>query len=165
MDTPKTKTVFKGVVIPKKTAASIATSGASRDASTRSASSEYETPATSAAVTPAESISRGRPSRSLLRNTSVKDFKLGGTSINATTKRKRPSRGKSLMSTTADTSRDEEVALQLQEDEYKDESFDFKIPNLSKTFKAKAFNNMKLEVSDSDDVSQLSVLDVRLASA
>jgi hypothetical protein len=160
-----TKSVFKGVIIPKKATASVSTSGPSRDASTRSVSTEYETPSTSAAVTPAESVSRGRPSRSLLRNTSIKDFKLGGSSINTTTKRKRPSRGKSLTSTTIDTSRDEEVALQLQEDEYKDESFDFKIPNLSKSFKPKAFNKMKLEVSDSDDESLLTVLDVRLLSA
>jgi hypothetical protein len=91
-------------------------SAPSGDISTRGPSPDYETPATSAAVTPVESFSRTRRSMG-----AAVEFKLGGSSINASSKRKRASAVSSLReSTVVDTSKDEEIALQLQEDEYRE---------------------------------------------
>jgi hypothetical protein len=116
--------VFEAVVVnnAKKTRLSAprirdsTSSVQSADPSTRGGSPYYDTPATSAAVTPIESFSR--PRRSI---GAAVEFKLGGSSINASSKRKRASAASNLKVTAVvDTSKDEDLARQLQAHEYRE---------------------------------------------
>ena len=100
--------------------------------STRSGTADFDTPNTSSFVTPAVSVS-GRASRSSTRistskamsfNSSDKDSPLSGT------KRKRTIASKLKHSTIAsDTSRDEQLAQKLQDDEYNGEIEEITPPN------------------------------------
>jgi hypothetical protein len=101
--------------------------GPPRDASAHGVSSDYSTTDTSAVATPEESNSQALVAGRLAH--SAKDFKLGGSSISSSTKRKREEENRSHNNISGIISRrlveafnfedsDEALALQLQEAEY-----------------------------------------------
>lgn len=91
----------------RREAAASASSRSSMGSSTRDTSIGYDSPATTTANTPAAEGS-AIPDQ--------KSFKLGGMALNSSSKRKRGPQPASTRST--DTSRDEELARAIQEEEY-----------------------------------------------
>lgn len=91
----------------RREAAASASSRSSIGSSTRDASIGYDSPATTTANTPAAEGSAAADRKS---------FKLGGIALDSSNKRKRGSQAASTRSN--DTSRDEELARAMQEEEY-----------------------------------------------
>jgi hypothetical protein len=122
--------------------------------STRSGTVEYDTPDTSNFVTPAASVS-GRPSCSTSRmaNTS-KASALTMASPQPGTKRKRAARRSGLITTSdsVDTSRDEEIALQLQGEEYNTEEEEAAPPKKRGRSGQKA--KVSMVIPDSEDENE-----------